>query len=224
MRRAVRISTIRDVQDDLEESLASLYGLALPPELEGLRHLPIGDHDPRVSIRRVDSRRKVREDAAASYFHPDMCEVVISFVPSETDRVADDRPKGLLKSPQRRPPTSSTLTRQRVSSSTRSGRQRSCGRLWAWKWFRDQFLPRSGYDWALDHRMRAALLRHATDERLVLTSHVPNPNQPLHPVTAIRVNRRHSRFQSAASHRITAFTPIVIRGGPISDTVLSDRR
>ena len=92
------------------------------------------------------------------------------------------------------------------------------------KWFRDQFLPQSGYDWARDPRTSGSLLRHSTSQRLILTSQEPNPNQPQDPVTAIRVNRRHSRFQSEPPGRITGLTPIPIRGGLISDTVRSDRR
>ena len=92
------------------------------------------------------------------------------------------------------------------------------------KWFRDQFLPECGYAWARDPRASGRLLHLATDRRLVLTNQVPNPNQPDHPVTAIRVNRRHPRFQPGAPERRPGFKPIRIRGGSISDTVLGERR
>ena len=92
------------------------------------------------------------------------------------------------------------------------------------KWFRDNVLPECGHGWARDPSTRHSLLRHATDQRLILTSQVPNPKQPYHPVTAIRVNRRHPRFQSEAPGRGGGFTPIRIRGGSISATVLGDRR
>ena len=79
---------IQDVALDIEQSLANLKSLkmsALPLALRGLRHLPLGDYEPRVSIRYWNGKqhRKVRKDADASYFDPDYCEVVISFVPSE---------------------------------------------------------------------------------------------------------------------------------------------
>ena len=92
------------------------------------------------------------------------------------------------------------------------------------KWFRDQFLPTCGHGWARDPRTSGLLLRQATDQRLILTSQVPNPNQPLRPVTAIRINRGHPRFQPDATQRGARFKPIRIRGGAISDTVLGDRR
>ena len=223
MRRRARGSTIKDVQEDIEESLASLHSLPLPPVLEGLRHLPTGDHDPQVSIRRVDNKRKVREDAAASYFDPDGCEVVINFLPFEAPR-DEDTLEGAVEASADGPSGEfdfDEATNQLVDQIGKAEEMRPFVGL---KWFRDQFLPQSGYDWARDPKMSSSLLRHATNQRLVLTSHVPNPNQPLHPVTAIRVNRRHSRFQSETPGRTTGFTPIPIRGGLISDTVRSDRR
>ena len=74
---------IGDLQLDIEQSLANLKTSTLPPALEGLRHLPLGGHEPRVSIRGRDGGRKVRRDADASYFDPENCEVVIQFVPSD---------------------------------------------------------------------------------------------------------------------------------------------
>ena len=75
---------IADLQRDIEESLASLPALTLPSELQGLRHLPVDDRNPQVSIHNVDSQRKIREDASAGYFDPDKCVVMIKFVRLET--------------------------------------------------------------------------------------------------------------------------------------------
>ena len=92
------------------------------------------------------------------------------------------------------------------------------------KWFRDQYLPSRGHEWSRDPRDNGVLLRHATGQRLILTSQVPNPNNPLHPVTAIRINRRHPRFETNAQSRRARFEPVRIRGGAIADTVIGDRR
>ena len=92
------------------------------------------------------------------------------------------------------------------------------------KWFRDQYLPARGHDWTHDPRVASALLRQATGQRLILTSQVPNPNNPLHPVTAIRINRRHPRFGAGRPSRRAGFERVRIRGGAIADTVLGDRR
>ena len=78
---------IQDMERGIEESLARLVTSALPPALAGLRHLPLAEYRPYVSIRnrdRTDKGRKVRADADARYFDPECCEVVISFGSYET--------------------------------------------------------------------------------------------------------------------------------------------
>ena len=214
---------ILNIQRDIEESLASLTTLNFPSALEGLRHLPLSDRNPQVSIRYRENRRKVREDADGSYFDPDYCEVVIRFIPIET---SDDEDEGRESStPSSRDRAEAldfaTATDQLLDELRKVEGMRSFVGL---KWFRDQFLPTSGHGWARDPRTSGLLLRQATDQRFILTSQVPNPNQPMRPVTAIRINRRHPRFQPEAARRSARFNPIRIRGGSISDTVLGDRR
>ena len=82
---------IAHIQRDIEESLANLATATLPAALEGLRHLPVADRNPQVSIRNLNGGRKVRDDAAASYFDPERCEVVIRFFPFETPNDEGDR-------------------------------------------------------------------------------------------------------------------------------------
>ena len=76
---------VRDVQKKIEDSLAKLSIVPLPDELGGLRYLPLDTHRAKVGIRSVGPNgkvgRKIREDASASYFDPDTCEVSIRFVP-----------------------------------------------------------------------------------------------------------------------------------------------
>lgn len=214
---------ILDIQHDLEESLAGLATSTLPPVLEGLRHLPVSDRHPQVSIRNLDKGRKVREDADASYFDPDRCEVVIRFVAVESALEPEDWRESSTHSPEEKADVFDfeTATGQLLDALQEAEGKRPFVGL---KWFRDQFLPASGHAWAGDPRTSGSLLRHATDQRLVLTSRTPNPNQPQHPVTAIRVNRRHPRFQSGVPGGRAGFTPVRIRGGALSDTVLGDRR
>ena len=215
---------IGDLQLDIEQSLANLKTSALPPALEGLRHLPLGGHEPRVSIRGRDGGRKVRRDADASYFDPEICEVVIQFVPSDDPhdefalhrRDASETEGGSAGAFDRETAMDQLLDSLASVESTRE--------FVGLKWFRDQYLSSRGYDWARDPRTSGTLLRRATEQRLILTSQVPNPNNPLHPVTAIRVNRRHPRFNTESSPRRAAFQRVRIRGGAIADTVISDRR
>ena len=210
---------IGDLQLDIEQSLANLKTSTLPSALGGLRHLPLGGYEPRVSIRGRDGGRKVRRDADASYFDPESCEVVIQFVQADdpyyefdlhpadlADASADDHAAAMDQLLDALAEVESTL------------------RFVALKWFRDQYLSENGLDWSGDPRLRDALLRQAIGERLILTSQVPNPNSPLHPVTAIRLNRCHPRFNTESLPRRAEFQRVRIRGGTISDTVMSDRR
>lgn len=218
---------IQDVTLDIEHGLASLKSLKpsdLPTALQGLRQLPLGDYEPRVSIRYRDGGRKIRSDADASYFEPEACEVVIRFVAS--DELQDDNG-----------PTDADVPK---AGGGRAGARdyetameqllgdlaevESAREFVSLKWFRDQYLPSRGHDWAGDPRDNGVLLRHATGQRLILTNQVPNPNNPLHPVTAIRVNRRHPRFHTSTPSQQARFERVRMRGGAIADTVLGDRR
>ena len=214
---------ILHIQRDLEESLTNLATTALPAALEGLRHLPVGDRNPQVSIRYLQSGRKVRADADAGYFDPESCEVVIRFLPFETATDEDDRHEAnaLRFDGQADTFDFKTATGELLDELRKVEGARPFVSL---KWFRDHILPECGHDWARDSRIKRALLRHVTEQRLILTSQVLNPHQPHHPVTAIRINRRHPRFQTDAPRRGAGFTPVRIRGGSISDTVLGDRR
>ena len=182
---------IQDVTLEIEQSLANLKSMkasALPSALRGLRRLPLGDYEPRVSIRYWNGNqyRKVRKTADASYFDPDRCDVVIEFVPSDsaddgdawTDAGGDTDALGPLDG--------EAAMDQLLKVLSEIERTREFVSL---KWFRDQYLPACGYDWARDPRACGSLLLQATGQRLILTSQVPNPNNRLHPVTAIRINR-----------------------------------
>lgn len=214
---------ILDIQQGIEESLASLATSALPPGLEGLRQLPVSDRNAQVSIHYLKNGRKLREDAAASYFDPDRCEVVIRFVPFES-------PQEEGSSQQSHEAGANSEARDLDFETALDQLLEVLGRVEGTRpfvglvWFRDEVLPQCSYSWARDPTMRGSVLRHATNQRLVLTSHVPNPIHPHHPLTALRVNRRHARFRPKDSRRVSRFAPVRIRGGSISDTVLGERR
>ena len=84
-------------------------------------------------------------------------------------------------------------------------------------WFRNEFLPQCGHSWAKDVNKNGLLLRRAIEQCLVLILRVPNPDQPANPIKAIRA------IPSGTEKRGVKFTPIKIKGGPISDTVIEDR-
>ena len=84
-------------------------------------------------------------------------------------------------------------------------------------WFRNEFLPHCGHSWAKDAERNGLLLQRAIDRCLVLILRVPNPGQPSDPIKAIMA------IPSGTEKRGVKFTPIKIKGGPISDTVIEDR-
>lgn len=207
---------IAHIQREIEESLASLATSKVPASLRGLRHLPLADRSPRVSIRDTESGRKIRKDADASYFDPDRCEVVIRFGPSHPARggAPDSGERPGAFDPE-------TAMAELLDALREAERMRPFVGL---KWFRDRFLPSRGYAWANDHWTSGSLLRRATDEGSVVTAQVPNPNEPSRPVTAIRIDRGHRRFRAHAPAPRAGFEPVRIRGASIADTVLHDRR
>ena len=220
---------IADLTFDIEQSLANLNASPLPPALQGLRHLPLGDYEPSVSIRPRGGGRKIRRDADASYFDPDYYEMVIEFLPSDDPDDGIEGRGGHMANTGRNDAfddaadafDGETAMDQLLDALAEIERAREFVGL---KWFRDKCLPMGDLDWARDSRIVGALLRQATGHRLILTSQVPNPNNPLHPVTAIRVNRRHPRFNTDSPPRRAGFQRVRIRGGAIADTVISDRR
>lgn len=214
---------IADIQNEIEEGLANLTAERLPPSLEGLRHLPVGDHHPQVTIRNVDGGRKVREDAAGSYFDPDRCEVVIRFIPSETAGL-DDGQGSVTVADANEPSVPFDVGNHLGQLLDELRKVEGTRPFVGLKWFRDQVLPACRHEWTNDPAALRSLLRYATNQRVILTSQVPNPNQPHHPVTAIRINRRHPLLQPEALTPENRFTPIRIRGGSIAGTVLGDRR
>ena len=185
--------TIRHVQQRIEVSLASRVASPLPPGPEGLRQLPLIESNPQVSIRYVHNGRRVREDAVASYFDPDRCEVVIRFLPlgsspdvgdTRESRSADPVPEAVELD------LDSAVDHLIEALGKVEGTRQFVGL----NWFRDQVVPTCGRAWARDPKARGSVLRHAMGQRIVLTSHVPNPVQPHLLVAAVRVNRGHARY------------------------------
>ncbi len=92
-----------------------------------------------------------------------------------------------------------------------------------WNWFRDQYLPQCGLEWAKDPGKNEALLRQGIKERLLTKWRTFDPDQPGEPLAVIMVNRTYSGLPSDYSRSDEPFKPIEIRGGPISQTVIEDR-
>jgi hypothetical protein len=94
------------------------------------------------------------------------------------------------------------------------------------KKFRDEILPSENLASVRSDVDRQNVLRSAIDKRLILTSKVQNPKSPQFPVTSIRVNRLMPEVQTVLGHpkKDLDFHPIHIKGEPLSDTILRERR
>lgn len=96
------------------------------------------------------------------------------------------------------------------------------------KWFRDVALREEDVAWPNGDGDRDAVLREAIERGLVLTGKVPNPHNPQHPVTSVRLNRAAPEVKAALANTQTIDgrfgPPVFIRNGPLSETILRDRR
>ncbi len=94
------------------------------------------------------------------------------------------------------------------------------------KWFRDSVLPAVTPSFA-DPEARQSILLEGIEKRLLLTNKVPNPKNPSFPVTAVRINREHPEMAALLGpgrSGDSGFSPVEIRGEPLSETILRERR
>jgi hypothetical protein len=93
-------------------------------------------------------------------------------------------------------------------------------------WFLDSWLAASRLVWAVEPAVRKRALTEAIDAGLVLTAKVPNPKNPDWPSTTLRLDRTRSEVADvlASSNRLPAFEPVEVRGEPVSETIIRERR
>lgn len=220
------MKNIQQLQEEVESSIMWFSNWQNPPsELAALRHV-LCRTNPKVSFRSAKGR-KIREDAAADYFDRDEVSLVVD------NRLLPDINDGSLAGDPSAPHSVEVAQHtdesmdSKIEQFVEALREAECGRDFVGlKWFRDQFLGEKVPEWADDFEERRATLQYALKEKLVLTNQVANPRNPLHPVTAIRLNRRHPRFvkhqeRPAAQKR---FRPARISGAALSETVIEGRR
>jgi hypothetical protein len=204
---------------DVESEIAQL----IPDLLRKLGILPNG-YQCEVHLHR-GNRKKRRDAQFEGNWDPDVDSIRIAFSPAEKDV---ESAAGDVASPSI--PAKLDPAEDRLSDVLRA-LDRAEGRpgyeFVSLKWFRDTALASEGLSWAADTSVRHDVLREAIDRRYILTSKVANPRPPNFPVTAIRLNRQMPEVSTALGSRASrppAFHPVPIRGGPLSETVLRDRR
>jgi hypothetical protein len=215
IKRFPRLLSIEDVERQAGEKFPEL--------LKELGLLPEGYE---CSVRLYGESRKKRRTAPLDRnWHPETDFVKIGF---ERTRVSPQpRPDPVDASPRtaNAAPAVSGPLEDLILALDRA-ESRPGYRFVALKWFRDTVLTAAGFPWASSDAARKSVLGEAIDNKLVLTSSVPNPNSP-YPTTAVRLNRLMPQVQAILGiegKSLPDFAPLPIRGESLSATILRDRR
>lgn len=212
----IRAKTVASVQEEIESALQRLFKSPLPPGLESLKYLaPPSGMSARVSLCKGGTQRQIRSTADASYWNPRNCEATIYYEESEADRSSASFSQS--------PDPMEELVRI-LDLAEREPRYRDFVGL---KPFRDHYLVEHGTAWSEDLQTRQSAIGIAIEQGLVLRSSIPNPKDPTHPTTAIRLQREHpevKRILRASLAERSIFKPAPIRGEALSSTILAGRR
>ena len=220
--------TIGDLKADLSSALKSISELKaqgqLPQQLDALTLLSPGPYQrAEVAVHhREGNQRKVRGDAGADNWDLSTWEVRIAMQSAAqgaspaagTDQMTHPRVPGENTDPAR------TIVKTLAEAEVEMP-------FVALKFLRDKLLPSIDANWTQEAEDRQANIKAAIDRRLLLTSKVPNPTAPQFPTTAVRVNRDDPLVQEVLRELSAfdeGFAPVPIRGKPLSQTVLEDRR
>jgi hypothetical protein len=232
--------TIAEEQSEIEAALDRLPALAaqLPAALKPLVKLsPRKGLRVQVSLRRGSPKesRQVKQNAPAGSWLPDSGVVAIYYQPStpEEDEAVESSVADVQDSLAK--PVEAAAkplefggdpAQEIVMALARAEKDPQLGFV-SLKWFRDAYLPQQGFPWAAIPAERQRVLVSAIDRNWILTSRVANPKNPQFPVTAIKVNRPlsevHSILEQEPGSR-SGFNPVAMRGEPLSQTVLRERR
>lgn len=223
--------TILDVQSEIETALhcLSTLGETLPDKIRALVKLaPPKGFRARISLQHAKNKRQIKRNSPAEGWAPDSGLVEIAYETSEADEAeVIESPTAAVDLPQAVPTEAdSDPARDVVTALAKVEQDPQLGFV-SLKWFRDTYVPQQGFPWAAipDERQRALVT--AIDRKWILTSKVANPKNPQFPVTAIKVNRPLNEVRSILEQKPgvrSRFDPIAMRGEPLSQTVLRERR
>jgi len=232
--------TILEEQAEIEAALDRLPALAaqLPDALKPLVKLsPRKGLRVQVSLRKGSAKesRQVKQNAPARSWVPDSGLVAIFYRPStreedqaveSTVHVVQDAAAKPVETVAERPETARDPIEEIVVALARAEKDPQLGFV-SLKWFRDTYLPQQGYPWAAIPDDRQRVLVNAIDRNWILTSRVANPKNPQFPVTAIKVNRPLAEVRDILDREPgsrSGFNPVAMRGEPLSQTILRERR
>ena len=178
--------TISDLEADLQEALDALGAYErrgeLPNDLRPLLLLaPPEGASVHVSLRHRDSMRQIRRTLAERTFEPRTCGAWIVF---------ELAPEGVAETGGQ-----VDYMREFVLALDRAQRDPLMSFV-ALKYFRDQYLVKTGHGWARDFDLVRHLIQKATDDGIIQLARVPNPRQPEFPVTSLELARDHAFVKS----------------------------
>jgi len=185
-------SSISELESELQRSLASLREIdergELPRALRPLLALaPPDGASVHVSLRQRDSGRQLRLGAPVQSWSPKACGAwVVYEVAQGIGAAAGSVPRSAEGSGN--PLQDFIAALDHVEKDPHL-------HFISLKWFRDTYLPKRGYDWAMDPDLPRQLVHEAAEAGMILTSKVPNPKTPEFPVTTIQLNRSHPKVQ-----------------------------
>ncbi len=243
-------ATIGGLQDRLGRALRSLgeliSGGRLPKDLEPLLELaPPPGFEARIALHHAAKGtdpsqigRDMRDEAGRQYWQPTPGHIVRIWYeashPSEGPRAGEPDLEV------REAPPSSTV--RRVSSHLAGeirdlvrelDRTERGGKPYVvLTWFRDTCLTAARFAWA-GHKddataksVRQRVLSEAVECGLIAVGKAANPNAPGQESATVRLERSHPDVVDAlsASDPLSRFKPVPIRGEPLSQTVIRERR
>jgi hypothetical protein len=213
--------TIKELEALFERPFSQSLN-ALPPQFR------LSDYRLQVQLTNRDGRRTRSNASAEKYWSPESDQIRISFVPvtpKAAPRIEPKAPEVEVERVPRAPALPEdlcALVRQLDNAEKRPGYD-----FVALKWFRDAVLPAVRPEWS-DADARSNALRDAIDRGLVRTNKVPNPKSPSFPVTAVRLNRSADEacaiLGASSGEAGPRFRPLPIRGEPLSNSILRERR
>jgi len=203
---------------DLEKIIAKKLG--------ELSVVPVGF---RVNVELHSNNRRKKRTASADNWHPTRGDIgIFRFEPLDTKEdisgasVIAPSPtvQDIAALPVSAPTAIQELVRCLANAEAIPGYQ-----FIALKWFRDTYLASQPLAWAGNADIRRQVIAEAIEGGLIVTAKIPNPHQPF-PTTTIRVNRNNPVARSILGlepQKGWAFTPVEVRGEPVSETMLRER-
>jgi hypothetical protein len=224
--------TIDDLQQQIGRALDALEGLRahgqLPPELDALRYLaPRSGSSARVVFHYDDGNgqlgRDMHDHVAQHYWRPEagyIAKIWYADTPTSVHPPRADVVREVPASPRVVVPSH---VRELVRELDKAERGKPYVVL---RWFLDTWLVSSRLHWSGEPAIRQRTLNEAIDAGLVLTGKASNPKNPDWPSTTVRLDRSRPEVAEllARADELPEFKPVPVRGEPVSETIIRERR